>query len=63
MYRLFAIAALLLALPAVAAVPQLVAPDDVRELLSSFLEFGDLADATARAAFEQVGVRSKGRVE
>ncbi|SBT08300.1 Surface antigen (D15) [Candidatus Accumulibacter aalborgensis] len=54
MHRPFvALAALLLALPAVAAVPQLVAPDDVRELLSSFLEFGDVADATAQAAFER----------
>ena len=54
MHRPFvALAALLLALPAVAAVPQLVAPDDVRELLSSFLEFGEVADATAQAAFER----------
>jgi translocation and assembly module TamA len=54
MHRPFvAIAALLLALPVAAAVPQLVAPDEVRELLSSFLEFGEVADATAQAAFER----------
>ena len=51
MHRPLAIAALLLALPVSAAVPQLVAPEAVRELLATYLEFDDLADATAQATF------------
>jgi translocation and assembly module TamA len=53
MYKPLAIATLLLAVPTFAAVPQLVAPQQVRELLSSFLELGELTDAPARAAFER----------
>lgn len=53
MYKPFAMAALLLALPASATVPQLQAPAEVRELLSSYLDLGDVADAPAQAAFER----------
>lgn len=53
MHKPLAIAALLLALPVFAAVPQLVAPDEVDELLERHLELGELADATAQAAFER----------
>ena len=53
MHKPLAFAALLLALPAFAAVPQLVAPDEVDELLERHLEIGELADATAQAAFER----------
>lgn len=53
MHKPLAIAALLLALPAAAAIPQLFAPADVRELLSEHLDLADLPDATAQAAFER----------
>jgi hypothetical protein len=53
MHKLLPLAALLLALPAAAVVPQLQAPDEVRELLGSFLEIGEVSDAPAQAAFER----------
>ena len=53
MHKLLPLAALLLALPAAAVVPQLQAPDEVRELLGRFLEIGEVSDAPAQAAFER----------
>lgn len=53
MHKLFALAALLLALPVFAAVPQLQAPDAVRDLLRDYLDLGDVSDAPERAAFER----------
>lgn len=53
MHKPFAVAAWLLALPVSAAVPQLQAPEEVRELLSSYLDLGEVNDATAQAAFER----------
>jgi len=46
-----AFAGLLSALPAFAEVPRLVAPEEVRALLTSFLERPELGDATEEAAF------------
>ena len=53
MHKSPVLAALLLALPAAAAVPQLQAPEEVREMLSRYLEFGEVSDAPAQAAFER----------
>ncbi|MBL8367752.1 MAG: outer membrane protein assembly factor [Candidatus Accumulibacter sp.] len=53
MHKPVVLAALLLALPVAAAVPQLQAPEDVRQLLTDYLELGDVADAPAEAAFER----------
>jgi hypothetical protein len=53
MYKFVVLAALLLALPAAAAVPQLQAPEEVRQLLTNFLELGEVADAPEQAAFER----------
>ncbi|WP_291997543.1 autotransporter assembly complex family protein [Candidatus Accumulibacter sp. ACC012] len=53
MYKFVALAALLLALPAAAAVPQLQAPEEVHQLLTNFLELGEVADAPEQAAFER----------
>ena len=53
MYRLVALAALLLTLPVSAAVPQLQAPEAVRELLTRYLDLGDVTDAPEKAAFER----------
>jgi translocation and assembly module TamA len=53
MHKLLAIATLLLAVPASATVPRIVAPQEVRELLSDYLELGEVTDAPARAAFER----------
>jgi translocation and assembly module TamA len=53
MHKSPVLAALLLALPAAAVVPQLQAPAEVREVLSSYLEIGDVADVPAQAAFER----------
>ena len=53
MYRLVALAALLLTLPVSAAVPQLQAPEAVRALLTRYLDLGDVTDAPEKAAFER----------
>lgn len=53
MHKPLAIAALLIALPVAAAVPQLRAPQEVRELLSKFLDLTDVPDAPAQVAFER----------
>lgn len=53
MYKPFAMAALLLALPVSATVPQLQAPEAVRELLTNYLDLTDVVDAPAQAAFER----------
>lgn len=52
-----ALAALLPALPAVAEVPKLVAPEEVRRLLTRFIERPDLGDATEQAAFARQAQR------
>ena len=53
MYRALAFLAALFPLPATAALPQLLAPAEVRELLNTHLEIGELADVPAQAAFER----------
>ena len=53
MHKPLFLAALLFAPPAAAVVPQLQAPAEVREVLSSYLEIGDVADVPAQAAFER----------
>ncbi len=53
MHKPLAFVVFLLTLPAAAAVPQLQAPEDVRELLSTYLELVEVADAPAQAAFER----------
>ncbi len=63
MQKILVLAALLLALPAAAAVPQLQAPAEVRALLSEFLDLDELPDVPAQTAFErrmQVEVASLG---
>jgi translocation and assembly module TamA len=47
------LATVLLAFPAAAAVPQLQAPEAVSELLTKYLQLGEVADAPAEAAFER----------
>ena len=49
-------------LSAVAVVPELVAPADVRKLLATHLEIDDLADAPAEAAFERRMRREVGQL-
>jgi translocation and assembly module TamA len=53
MQKILVLAALLLALPAAAAVPQLQAPAEVRALLSEFLDLDELPDVPAQTAFER----------
>lgn len=55
LYRPLALATLLLVLPAaaIAAVPQLQAPEEVRELLDNYLVLPEIADAPEEAAFER----------
>ena len=50
MHSFLFLAALLLSLPALAVVPTLRAPQDVRALLESHLEIGDVADQPAEVA-------------
>ncbi|EXI80829.1 MAG: Autotransporter assembly factor TamA [Candidatus Accumulibacter appositus] len=53
MHKSVVLAALLLALPVAAAVPQLQAPDEVRQLLTEYVELGEVADAPEQAALER----------
>ncbi|MBK7953668.1 MAG: outer membrane protein assembly factor [Candidatus Accumulibacter sp.] len=53
MHKPLTLVALLLTLPAVAAVPQLQAPEEVHELLATHLDLVEVADAPAQAAFER----------
>jgi len=62
MHRVPFIAALLISLPAVAVVPELLAPAEVRKLLQSHLEIDDVADPPAEAAFERRMQREVGRL-
>jgi translocation and assembly module TamA len=63
MHKSPVLAALLLALPAAAAVPQLQAPEEVRELLSDATwNLGEVADAPAQAAFERRMQREVGKL-
>lgn len=51
MHRFLSLAAMLLSLPALAVVPTLRAPEDVRALLETHLEIGDVTDQPAEVAF------------
>ncbi len=62
MHKALAFVALLLTLPAVAAVPQLQAPEEVRELLTTHLDLVEVADAPAQAAFERRMQREVGNL-
>ncbi|MCM8599848.1 MAG: outer membrane protein assembly factor, partial [Candidatus Accumulibacter sp.] len=53
MHKPFALVVLLLGLPAAAALPELQAPEDVRELLQRYLDLDEVADASAEVAFER----------
>jgi len=53
MHKPLFLATLLFAPPAVAVVPQLQAPAEVREVLGSYLEIGDVADVPAQEVFER----------
>lgn len=53
MHKPFALVVLLLGLPAAAALPELQAPEDVRELLQRYLDLDEVADASAEVVFER----------
>lgn len=53
MHKPFALVVLLLGLPAAAALPEVQAPEDVRELLQRYLDLDEVADASAEVAFER----------
>lgn len=62
MHKSVALAALLFALPVSAAVPQLQAPEEVRELLTNYLNLGEVTDAPSQAAFERRVRREAGNL-